>query len=238
MADTKQSTRYQQVIEILDRAAAGSSVDYDGLGPFWHLPFPQFLQVEIHGVRMIAPAEAPAPSCCHAGTADSPADSRSARSGLIRGLRGQAPFDGTQYPPLPWGGQTVTEDEISFIAEWIDDGCPEGDHQISFNVEGTTTPTTIEADAPPLGKEAWAKRSKVEYTFPGTNRTTGNEITVTWYDGKDHKPTFQYVGQQQCRYQSQANAKDGNAVTQDWRPSGSHIAGAEKGELHSHTAQS
>ena len=148
MADTKQSTRYQQVIEILDRAAAGSSVDYGGLGPFWHLPFPQFLQVEIYGVRMIAPDQAPAPSCCHGGAADAPADSRSARSGLICGLRGQAPFDGTQYPPLPWGGQTVPEGETSFIAEWIDDGCPEGDHQISFNIEGTTTPTTIEQIEP------------------------------------------------------------------------------------------
>ena len=147
MFDTAQITRHEKVKQILDRGAAGSSVDYDGLGPFWQLPLPQFLQVEIHGVRMIAAAEAPAPSCCH-GTEDESSVSRGARSGLIRGLRGQSPFDGTQYPPLPWGGQTVPEEEISFISEWIDDGCPERDHQTSFNVEGTTTPTTIEKIEP------------------------------------------------------------------------------------------
>jgi tyrosinase len=144
MLDTAQITRYEKVKQILDRGAADSSVDYDGLGPFWHLPLAQFLQVEIHGVRMIATAEATAPSCCHGGTADTPAESRSARSGLIRGLRGQTPFNGTQFPRLPWGGQIVPEEEINFIAEWIDDGCPESDHQTSFNVSGTSAPTKIE----------------------------------------------------------------------------------------------
>jgi tyrosinase len=144
MLDTAQMTRYEQVKQILDRAAAGSLVDYDGLGAFWQLPLSQFLQVEIHGVRMIAPAEAAAPSCCHGGTAEASAESRSARSGLIRGLRGQAPFNGTQYPRLPWGGQIVPEEEINFISEWIDDGCPESDHQTSFDVATATTTITIE----------------------------------------------------------------------------------------------
>ncbi len=50
-------------------------------------------------------------------------ESRSARSGLIRGLRGLAPFDGTRFPPLPWGGTRVADADIAFIADWIDDGC-------------------------------------------------------------------------------------------------------------------
>lgn len=144
MLNTAQITRYERVKEILDRGAAGSSVDYDGLRLFWHLPLPQFMQVEIHGVRMIAPAEAPAPSCCHGGTADAVAESRSARSGLIRGLRGQAPFDGNQFPRLLWGGQSIPEEDIAFIAEWIDDGCPASDHQTSFGVAAATTTITIE----------------------------------------------------------------------------------------------
>ena len=144
MRDTTQITRYEKVKQILDRGAAGSSVDYDGLGPFWHLPLAQFLQIEIHGVRMIAAAEAAAPSCCHGGAAEPSAESRSARSGLIRGLRGQAPFNGTQYPRLPWGGQIVPEEEINFISEWIDDGCPESDHQTSFKISGASAPTKIE----------------------------------------------------------------------------------------------
>lgn len=144
MLDAAQITRYEKVKQILDQGAAGSSVDYGGLGPFWHLPLPQFLQVELHGIRMIAPDVAPAPSCCHGGAADTAAESRSARSGLIRGLRGQPPFDGTQFPPLLWGGQSIPEEEIGFIADWINDGCPAGDHQTTFPVQGTTAPTTIE----------------------------------------------------------------------------------------------
>ncbi|MDX6501549.1 MAG: tyrosinase [Blastocatellia bacterium] len=144
MLDAAQITRYEKVKQILDQGAAGSIADYGGLGPFWHLPLAQFLQVEIHGIRMIAADVAPLSSCCHGGSVDAAAESRSARSGLIRGLRGLAPFDGTQFPPLLWGGQTIPEEEIGFIADWIDDGCPAGDHQTTFDVQGTTAPTTIE----------------------------------------------------------------------------------------------
>ena len=166
MADTKQITRYERVKQILDQAAAGGTKDYDGKGLFWQMPLPQFLEVKIYGVRMIAAPKAPAAACCH-GTAE--AESRSASSGLIRGLRGEAPFDGTQYPQLPWGGKTVAEEDISFIAEWIDDDCPAGDHQISFAVQGTTTiaqekiePGNIEIEARSF--EAY-EGSPNEYTY-------------------------------------------------------------------------
>jgi tyrosinase len=146
MADTAQVTRYEKVKQILDSAAAGGAVDYDGKGLFWHLPLPQLLQVEIYGVRMIAaPEAAGSGSCCHHEAAtDTISANRSARSGLVQGLRGHAPFDGTQYPPLPWGGKTVSEEEIGFISDWIDDGCPAADHQVSFDAEGETTKTTLE----------------------------------------------------------------------------------------------
>ncbi|MDX6443748.1 MAG: tyrosinase [Blastocatellia bacterium] len=152
MLDTAQITRHEKVKQILDRGAAGSSVDYDGLGAFWHLPLPQFLEVELHGIRVIAPAEEPVASCCHSG--DATAESRSSRSGLIRGLRGLAPFDGTQYPPLPWGGKPVPGAEIDFIAEWIDDGCPAKDHQTSFDVSGASATVAIEEIDPSNIEEA------------------------------------------------------------------------------------
>jgi len=57
-----------------------------------------------------------------------------------------------------------------------------------------TSPTSIEADAPPLNSDSWAPRSTVEYTFPGTSRTVGENIKVTWYDGKDHKPNREGLG--------------------------------------------
>lgn len=158
MPVTKSITRYEKVRQILDLAAAGSKVDYDGLGAFWHLPLPKLLEVEIGGIRMIAPAKAPVSSCCHSGAAAEVVD-RSAGSGLIRGLRGQFPFDGTKYPPLPWGGKSVPDSGIEFIAEWIDDGCPTSDRQTSWDAQGTST-TEIETLAPD-NLEAAARRYEV-----------------------------------------------------------------------------
>ena len=144
MADKKQSTRYQRVLKILDTAAAGGASDYDGKGLFWHLPLPKLLDVEIYGVRMIAPVENASGSCCH----QVETRSRGARSGLIIGLRGENPFDGTHYPRLPWGGQPVSDSDISFISEWIDAGCPAEDRQTSFpvNITGTAAKETIQPD--------------------------------------------------------------------------------------------
>jgi hypothetical protein len=51
-----------------------------------------------------------------------------------------------------------------------------------------TAPTSVEADAPPLNYDTWSPRSKVEYKFPGTKHTADETITVTWYDGRGHKP--------------------------------------------------
>lgn len=81
---------------------------------------------------------AAAKSCCHAdaapisatassvssGAAPATSPGRGAASGLVKGLKGQFPFDGSQFPPLPWGGKTVSGDDIAFISQWIDDGCP------------------------------------------------------------------------------------------------------------------
>jgi predicted dehydrogenase len=57
-----------------------------------------------------------------------------------------------------------------------------------------TAPTTIEADAPPISKFTWTPRSKVQYQFPGTSRTAGDTINVTWYDGQGHKPKGSKLG--------------------------------------------
>lgn len=88
-----------------------------------------------------APQPEPTPeggghSCCGGG-GESPgggggaqhSKGRGAASGLIKGLKGEFPFDGTQFPPLPWGGQRVSGSDIIFIQSWIDDGCPATDEQ-------------------------------------------------------------------------------------------------------------
>jgi tyrosinase len=85
-----------------------------------------------------APSGTPTPqeSCCGSsktGTASTGTSSltrspgRGAASGLIKGLKGVFPFDGTQFPPLMWGGQRVSSSDILFIQQWIDDGCPATD---------------------------------------------------------------------------------------------------------------
>jgi tyrosinase len=120
-------TRLARVRAILNAAASDSQADYDGLGRFWEKGIAEFVGVRVHGVPMIAP-KPPSSSCCHS-------ESRSASSGLIKGLRGQAPFDGNQFPPLPWGGKRVDEVDICFIADWIDAGCPgDDDHHRSIAV--------------------------------------------------------------------------------------------------------
>jgi tyrosinase len=107
--------RYDRVKVILDAAAGDSKSDFGGAGRFWDAGIDKFKEARVHGVLMIAPEAAA--SCCDDG-------SRSARSGLIRGLRGEPPFDGERFPPLMWGGSRVAAADIRFIAEWIDDGCP------------------------------------------------------------------------------------------------------------------
>ncbi|MEM7048505.1 MAG: tyrosinase family protein [Acidobacteriota bacterium] len=130
------ATRYQSIRAILDRAAGDSDADYDGNGRFWNLPLTKFLEVRVHGVRMIAPATTP--SCCGSNAQDG-GDARVSRgeeSGLVRGLRGATPFDGSRFPRLPWGGHPVSEDDIDLICSWIDDGCPEEDRMASLSLEG------------------------------------------------------------------------------------------------------
>src|SRR4051794_38965617 len=51
-----------------------------------------------------------------------------------------------------------------------------------------TAPATIRAEAPPLPREVWTPRSRVEYEFPGTARTAGDTLKLTWYDGQGHLP--------------------------------------------------
>jgi tyrosinase len=144
-------SRYQRVKKILDDASGDAHPSYQGAGRFWNLPLDQFLTFKLYGIPILGPptagpapvATAPAPGgptpCCHAPTTQAPAPApalpsvpgRGAASGLIIGLKGQAPFDNTQFPPLPWGGTRVALADIHFIQQWIDDGCPESDTSTS-----------------------------------------------------------------------------------------------------------
>lgn len=156
-------SRYELVKGILNDAQGDADPSYQGHKRFWNLPLEEFLQVTIYGVRMIAAAgeedvcndemagRGPGGSCCESapiaddsccGSSESAATTnpehsrgRGAASGLIKGLKGQFPFDGTQFPRLPWGGQQVSSSNILFIESWIDDGCPATDETDQGRIE-------------------------------------------------------------------------------------------------------
>jgi tyrosinase len=110
---------YAEVQGILRAAADGTPrPPEDPLGDFWDLPLPAFLALRLMGTPLIEPVSSGG-SCCGGGSSE-----RGVRSALVRGLRGQSPFDGTQYPRLPWGGTPVADDDIDRIERWIDEGCP------------------------------------------------------------------------------------------------------------------
>ncbi len=121
----KHFTGYRRVRDILNAAAGGSPADYGGIGRFWDQGIDILKAANIYGYRMIAP-ETPS-SCC--GHVPGERYHRGAASGLVRGLKGEKPFDGEQFPRLPWDGNPVTAADIEFISVWIDQGCPEETHE-------------------------------------------------------------------------------------------------------------
>jgi len=150
----KPAVRYAEIKSILNNIQGKTVPDYQGLKAFW-LDHDTFLSAVIYGQRMIAPDPnagsgdssgpgATSGSCCGSsaeksqstgcwpsggGRHDTGSDrdtSRSDQSGIIRGLRGQAPFDGSVFPALLWDSKrSATTSEINTIAAWIDDGCPD-----------------------------------------------------------------------------------------------------------------
>lgn len=108
-----------QVLEILRKAAGGSPTAFGGLR-LWEYSRDQLVDASFHGMRLIGAETASGGSCC--GT--TAPGCRGESSPLIKGLRGQAPFDGSQFPRLPWGEAPVPDADIQTISEWIDDNCP------------------------------------------------------------------------------------------------------------------
>ena len=164
--DTAAPSRHARFRQIMNAAAGAAQADYQGWGRFWELPLPQLRQFVLYGIPMMRagggtpPAGAPSPgapsaSCCcpapaapgaPAAAGPSPAPSGGGDdAGLVRGLRGQYPFDGTQFPPLPWGGTRVAEADIRFIAAWIADGCPDETQDTSLATSGSVLATAAHA---------------------------------------------------------------------------------------------
>jgi predicted dehydrogenase len=63
-----------------------------------------------------------------------------------------------------------------------------------FMALGLTAPLTVKAESSPMNHEVWYKWSVVSYEFPGTERTAGKTIPVTWYDGQGKFPSHEKLG--------------------------------------------
>jgi predicted dehydrogenase len=63
-----------------------------------------------------------------------------------------------------------------------------------FMALGLTAPTTVRAESAPLNRELWYKWSVVSYEFPGTDRTAGKTLKLTWYDGDGKYPPRDRLG--------------------------------------------
>lgn len=98
--------RFERVVQILDEAIGGPNVEIGRHGAFWRVPRDEFIVFKVFGF------------------VDAVVVGNGASSNLVKALKGEVPFDGSEFPQMPVGGR-VPDEEIAFIERWIDDGCPE-----------------------------------------------------------------------------------------------------------------
>ncbi|KAA5547294.1 Gfo/Idh/MocA family oxidoreductase [Roseiconus nitratireducens] len=100
---------------------------------------------------------------------------------LWQGVAPRRPYKKGLYHPFNWRGwQAYGTGQLG------DFGC----HLLDpvFQALQLTAPIELVAEAPPLKPETWTDRATVRYRFPGTARTSGESIAVTWYDAVGVRP--------------------------------------------------
>jgi photosystem II stability/assembly factor-like uncharacterized protein len=102
-------TRFDRVREILEAAAGNGHPSHSGAGRFWNQPRVTFVQTVVYGLKVV----------------ETEGENRGVRSNLVKALKGEAPFDGSDFDRMPLGRPPVAPADIAFIQKWIDDGCPE-----------------------------------------------------------------------------------------------------------------
>ncbi|MFZ4732070.1 MAG: Gfo/Idh/MocA family protein [Pirellulales bacterium] len=103
------------------------------------------------------------------------------------GVADTRPFQPEIYHPFNWRAwQEFANGQLG------DFGC----HILDpvFMALGLTAPLSVRAEATPMNREVWYTKSTVRWLFPGTARTAGPTIEVTWYDGQGHKPALDVLG--------------------------------------------
>ncbi|MCI0492698.1 MAG: Gfo/Idh/MocA family oxidoreductase [Planctomycetes bacterium] len=106
---------------------------------------------------------------------------------LWLGVAPQRPYNDRLYHPFNWRAwQDFSSGQLG------DFGC----HILDpvFLSLDLNAPISVQADAPPLNQEVWARQCTVKYEFPGNTRTLGDVLSVTWYDGAGCHPDRAALG--------------------------------------------
>jgi photosystem II stability/assembly factor-like uncharacterized protein len=110
-------TRYERVLSILDQAIGGPNAQIGVHGAFWRgLSRDAFVIKKVVTRPLLVVGDG-------------------AASNLVKALLGQAPFGadlpdpppGAQLSRMPAGMNPAPAEDIAFIKQWIDDGCPAAD---------------------------------------------------------------------------------------------------------------
>jgi predicted dehydrogenase len=106
---------------------------------------------------------------------------------LWLGVAPQRPYKDRLYHPFNWRAwQDFSSGQLG------DFGC----HILDpvFLSLDLNAPISVQADAPPLNQEVWARQCTVKYEFPANARTLGDVLPVTWYDGAGRHPDRAALG--------------------------------------------
>lgn len=135
-------TRFEQVVKIMDDSVGGPTAPVRAHGPFWRRKTrDQFVALKVFGLDLLILGQG-------------------ASSNFVKALKGQTPFDGTQFPRMPAGRPPVSSESVAFIERWIDDGCPED--MVPANGELTWRPT----NAPMANQEAGKRYDDIWFVTP------------------------------------------------------------------------
>jgi tyrosinase len=118
MSHAVNTSSFADVCDLLKKAVEGDASAFGGLA-LWDMKRDGFLAAKLGGLPLVVlPGKK---TCC----SSAPADVGS--SALLRGLRGESPFDNVQYPRLPWGKAPLTPEFIVQIEDWLREGAPENE---------------------------------------------------------------------------------------------------------------
>jgi hypothetical protein len=106
--------KFDDVVEILDKAVGGPDADVASHGAFWRgVTRDQFVEMKVGGRKLVTLGDG-------------------ANSNLVLSLKGEPPFGsdldsppvGAMMPRMPAHLDPVDTEDIDGVERWINDGCP------------------------------------------------------------------------------------------------------------------